>query len=449
PMTNAERMKGLEEQRAAEVAAVQSIQDKLNEENRTKDEAEIEKFDEHSVKIKSIDRELSDCRLIERELIAKAKPPAVIDQNGSVVEMHSPVIQVSAPKLEPGIGLIKALSCQLHARTFHRDVLQVARQFCGQWPQVEGYLTQKAAVALGTTTGATWASPLVYAQNLTSEFVEYLLPMTFLGKIQGLTRVPFNTRIPRDTAAITAQWVGEGESKPVAAGAFDTVTLAFNKIALIVGVTQELARFSSPAVEAWARNKLADAIAKVMDEQFLNSAITAITGSRPASITNGADSDAASGTAATDLIHDIREILKHFQDYNIPTENLVLLMQPQRATDIGSIYTALGVRQFSEIDNNRLSGMQIITSGNVPSGYVVALHAPSVAVADEGGLEVSASTEASVELDDNPTAGNYHLVSAFQNNLLFIRAERYVTWKRLRDKGVFYLTNAAYGGAVT
>jgi HK97 family phage major capsid protein len=337
----------------------------------------------------------------------------------------------------------------LHAREFHRDIIAVARQYCGQWPQVENYLTQKAAVAYGTTTGTTWAAPLVYAQNLTSEFVEYLLPMTFLGKITGLTRVPFNTRIPRDIGAISAQWVGEGESKPVGAGAFDAVTLAFNKIALIVGVTQELARFSSPSVEEWARKKLAAAIAKFMDEQFITPSITAIVGSRPASITNGADSDAASGTASTDLIHDLREILKHFQDNNIDTGNLVLLMQPQLATAIGAIYTTLGVRQFSEIDNNRLSGMNIITSGNVPSGYVVALDAPSVAVADEGGLEISASTEASVELDDNPTSGNYHLVSAFQNNLLFIRAERFVTWKRLRDKGVFYLTNCAYGGAVT
>jgi hypothetical protein len=106
-------------------------------------------------------------------------------------------------------------------------------------------------------------------------------------------------------------------------------------------------------------------------------------------------------------------------------------MQPQLATAIGAIYTTLGVRQFSEIDNNRLTGMQVITSGNVPSGYVVAIHAPSVAIADEGGIDISASTEASVEMEDNPTAGNYHLISG------------------LRDKGVFYLTNAAYGGAVT
>jgi HK97 family phage major capsid protein/HK97 family phage prohead protease len=451
PMTNAERTKGLEEKRAAEMAALESIQSKIAEENRTKDESEQEAFDGHAATIKSIDRELSDCRLIERELVAKAKPPVVVDQNGTTVEMNQPVIQVTAPKLEPGHGLIKMLACELHARQFHRDIFAVSRQFCAQWPQVENNLRQKAAVAYGTTTGTTWAAPLVYAQNLASEFVEFLTPQTVLGRIVGLTRVPFNVRVPRENAVITAQWVGEGESKPVAAGSFDTVSLLFNKIACIMGVTQELARFSNPSVELLVRNNLAKGVAKFIDEQFLNPAITAITGSRPASITNGADSDAASGTASTDLIHDIREILKHFQDNNIPTDSLVLIMQPQLGTAIGSIYTTLGVRQFPDVSGTggTVSGLQILTSGNSPAGQITALHAPSVALADDGGLDIAASTEASVELDDNPTSGNYHLVSAFQNNLLFVRAERFITWKRLRDKGVFYLTNAAYGGAVT
>ena len=91
----------------------------------------------HATTIKSIDRELSDCRMIERELIAKAKPPAVIDQNGTAIEMHQPVIQVTAPKLEPGIGLMKLLHCQAYARENHRDVINVAREHCGQWPQIE------------------------------------------------------------------------------------------------------------------------------------------------------------------------------------------------------------------------------------------------------------------------------------------------------------------------
>ena len=167
PMTNTDRMKGLEEKRAAEMAALETIQNKITDENRTKDETEQETFDGHAATIKSIDRELSDCRLIERELIAKAKPPMVNNETGAV-EFHSPVIQVTAPKLEPAIGLMKQLACVLHASKYQRDVYAVAREYCGQWPQIEQSLRQKAAVALGTTTGTTYAAPLVYAQNLVS-----------------------------------------------------------------------------------------------------------------------------------------------------------------------------------------------------------------------------------------------------------------------------------------
>jgi HK97 family phage prohead protease len=443
--TNAERMKDLEAKRAAEVAARDAIQSKIVEEDRTKDEAEQNAFDEHSAVIKSVDRELTDCRLIEKELISTAKPVS----NGDGIEMHSQSIQVKAPTLPPGLGLIKRLACQLHADVYHRDVIAVARQYCGQWPQIE--MDIKAAVATGTVTSATWAGNLVYAQNLASEFLEFLVPQTYLGRIPGLTRVPFNSRIPRENSVITAQWVGEGASKPVAAGTFDTVTLTFAKTACIMGVTDELARFSSPSVEMLVRDNLAKGIAKFLDEQFIKPSVTAVTNVSPASITNGADSDAASGTDITAVIHDIRQILYHFQEYNIPTDNLTLIMQPVLATSIGTMLTTLGVVAFPNVNGNggNILGITVLTSNNSPAGQVTAIHPPSVFVADEGGLQIDVSREASVELDSAPAAGNYHLVSAFQNNLVFVRAERYITWMRGRDKGVFYMTNAAYGGAVT
>ncbi len=447
PMTNTDRMKGLEEKRAAEVAARESIQDKVTEENRSKDDDEQQKFDDHSASIKSIDRELSDCRLIERELIAKAKP---VNPDGGAVEFHSPIIQVMAPKLEPGIALMKQLACVLHASNNHRDVYAVAREYCGQWPQIENALRQKAAVAVGTTTGTTYAAPLVYAQNLIAEFVNLLWPMSVMGRLQGLRRVGFNSRIPRETSVIAAEWVGEGRSKPVGALAFDTVTLTFAKCALIIGITDELARFSNPNAEVLARDTLAEGITKFVDEQFL-SANAAVTNVSPAGILNGADTDTASGTDATAVIHDMRQILAHYQVNNIPVDGLAIIMQPVLASAIASLYTTLGVPYFPNVagTGGNVLGLQILTSNNVPSGYIISMHPPSVAVADEGGLQIDVSREASVELEDNPTTSAYHLLSAFQANLVFVRAERYITWARLRSKGVFYLTSAAYGGSIT
>jgi HK97 family phage major capsid protein len=292
----------------------------------------------------------------------------------------------------------------------------------------------------------------VYAQNLASEFLEFLVPQTFFGRIPNLTRVPFNSRVPRENSVITAQWVGEGRAKPVQAGSFDAITLTFAKIACIMGVTDELTKFSSPSVELLVRNNLAKGIAKFQDSQFITPSVTAVAGVSPASILNGADNDAASGTDITAVIHDVREILYHFQEYNIPTDDLVMLMQPVLATSIGTMMTTLGVRQFPDINGQggSILGVPVITSNNVPSGLIAALHPPSIFIADDGaGLQIDVSREASVELADNPTSSDWHLVSAFQQNLLFVRAEQYITWVRGRDKGAYYLSGAQYGGAVT
>jgi HK97 family phage major capsid protein/HK97 family phage prohead protease len=446
--TNSERIKDLEAKRGAEAAARDAIQTRVADEDRTKDEPEQNAFDEHSATIKAIDRELADCRTIEKEMIMRAQP---VVGDGSMEISNPGSIQVRAPVLEPGIALIKALACEAHAVKYHRDVFAVTRQFCGQWPQVENHLRTKAAVATGTTTGTTWASALVYPANLVADFYEFLVPQTFLGRIPGLTRVPFNSRVPRENSVITAQWVGEGRSKPVAAGSFDFVSLSFAKTACIMGVTDELVKFSSPSIETLVRNNLAKGIAKFTDVQFIDPSVAAIVGQNPASITNTCDHDAASGTDITAVIHDLREILFHFQEYNIPTDGLVLIMQPVLATSIGTMMTTLGVRQFPDINGNGGSvlGVQVITSNNSPSGQITAIHPPSVLLADDGGIQIDLSNEASVEMQDNPTSTDWHLVSAFQQNLLFVRAEQYITWARGRDKGVYYINAAAYGGAVT
>ena len=53
----------------------------------------------------------------------------------------------------------------------------------------------------------TWAAPLVN-QNIANEFLELLRPATILGKIPGLRNVPFNTKVPAQTAGGTYGWVG-------------------------------------------------------------------------------------------------------------------------------------------------------------------------------------------------------------------------------------------------
>jgi hypothetical protein len=127
----------------------------------------------------------------------------------------------------------------------------------------------RTPVAEGTTFGATYAAPLVVAQNMASEFAAVLRPATIVGRIQGLRRVPFNISLPRATAGTSVNWVGESAPKPVTSMAFDTVTLRWSKAAAIIVLTEELVRFSNPSAEAVVRADLIGAMAISIGSQWI------------------------------------------------------------------------------------------------------------------------------------------------------------------------------------
>src|SRR5688572_12431492 len=167
--------------------------------------------------------------------------PAPARRPPSVIEVKD--------NLPPGIGLARYVLCKMAAVASGGVVsaVEVAKQRYPDDPRIQ--LLLKAAVAAGTTTDATWAGPLVQAQNLTTDFIAYLRPQTIVGKfgtgnIPSLQRVPFNVRITGQTSGASAAWVGQGVPKPVTK--FDTAaqTLGFTKIATISVITEELARFS-------------------------------------------------------------------------------------------------------------------------------------------------------------------------------------------------------------
>ena len=123
------------------------------------------------------------------------------------------------------------------------EAAEYAKRWDDSTPEVALYL--KAAVAAGTVTDATWAAPLVN-QIIADDFLALLRPATILGKIPGLRNVPFNTKVPAQTAGGTYGWVGEAKPKPVTKLAFSSETLGISKVAGIIVLTEELVRLSQP-----------------------------------------------------------------------------------------------------------------------------------------------------------------------------------------------------------
>jgi HK97 family phage major capsid protein/HK97 family phage prohead protease len=451
----ADQISAFENTRAARAARMNEIQTKAA--GRTKDEAEREEFDTIEREIASIDRELVDLRKMETVNLTKATAITSTTNQIAASELRSGgspfqhvTVKANVPK-----GTAFARMCMAMAAG-HGDsyqTLQYAKQWKDSTPEVEQMVEHmwrtKAAVAVGTTTDATWAGPLVVTQPL-NEFLEMLRPRTLLGRIPGLRQVPFNVSVPRQTTGGTYGWVGQNKPKPVTKADYATVTVPFAKAAGIIVLSEELVTLSTPSAEALVREEMIAGMGAFLDVQFNDPAVAVAANVSPASITNGAATAAATGVTAAAAKLDLAGRVAVFAAANIPLDGSVWLMSDSNAFGLSMSMNALGQPLFPGMtaQGGTLFGMPVVVSNSL-STRVVLVHAPSILYADEGGVRIDVSREASVQMDSAPTdtvdATTVYL-SLWQRNLIGLKAERMITWIRARSAAVTYLTAAAYVG---
>lgn len=414
-------------------------------EDRTLDAAESEEFDTLSDEIKATGVHIKRLEEMQAADVAKAKP---VEDVSGMRDRHAGITVKATHKVEKGTAFTRYVIAQCRAKGNLMQAAEIAKQWTDT-PEVEQVL--KAAVAAGTTTDATWAAPLVPYQNMTSDFIELLRPATLVGRM-NLRNVPFNVRIPGQTQGSTVAWVGETAPKPVSALGFEDITLRFNKLAGIVVISDELARLSTPSAEGIIRGDLVAQIAQFTDDSFINPAYAAVSDVRPASVTNGAPNIPASGTDADALRTDVRALYAQFIQANMSTAGAIWVMTSTQAMAIGMMLNPLGQPEFPGIgaEGGTLLGLPVLVSEVVPSdsngSIIVLLKQSEILLADEGGVTIDVSREASLQMDSAPATGAQQLVSLFQNNLLAIRAERMITWRKRRAQAVAYISGANYGG---
>lgn len=442
--------------REAKSADMDAIMDAAAEKGETLDADAKEKYDTLVGEVKEIDDHIVRLKAAEERNVAAAKAVVGVSEKAAGESRGSIPVVHAKRNVEKGIIFTRLLGAKYAAYKSNGMItpLEVARNKFGDTPEVEAII--KAAVAAGSTTDSTWASPLVESTNATNEFVEMLRPATIIGRIPGFTRVPFNTKVPRTTGDPTAYWVGEGAVKPLSAMAFDSIELLFNKVAGIVPMTEELMRFSNPSAEMIVRDGLIAAVAYLTDRDFLDPTKAEVVGVSPASVTNGVTAIAASGTTADAMRDDLGNLIAEYLEANMSVGGLILVMTSAQAMRLSLMRNSLGQREFTDINLNggSLEGIPVVTSENIVAmggsptdGYpIVAINAPEVLLA-EGGVEIDISREASLQMDsapDSPETASTILVSLWQRNMVALRAERFITWKKRRTGAVQYISYAKY-----
>lgn len=451
-MTTQEQLTQHENSRAAKVAQQNNLMERAAAEGRTLDETETETFDTLDTEIRAIDGHLTRLSSLVRSNAAAATPvngtsTAAATQTRAGV----PIVQVRTNE-DPGLGYARYVMALVACNGNRYEAAEYARN---TWSgdQGEGVaLMHRAAVAAGTTTNATFASPLVQT-NYLNDFLELLRPKTLIGRIPGLRSVPFNVSITSQTAGGSYSWVGQAVPTPVSNIQVAAVTLGMAKASGIIVISEELARSSQPSAQALVRDDMIAGTQQYLDGQFTDPAVAAVANVSPASITNGVAGTAASGTTEAAARADIRALIASYATAQLGLDGLVLLMGETVAFKLGTMVNAVGAPAFPGLGVNggNILGIPVVTSNVTPlQTRIVALHAPSVMIADEGGTEIDISREATIIMDTVPAtvvqaaaAAPTH-TSMWQNHLVGLRSVRYINWGKARTSAVNMIHTVAY-----
>lgn len=454
-MTIQEQITQFENTRAAKIAQRDALLEKSGQEGSTLNETEQETFDTLDAEVRSIDAHLTRLESSKKDLEKRAVP---VNGNGTAPAAQSRAgvaVSVKARELPPGIGMARHAMALAVSSGNKYEAAEYAKRTWGDSADeiilgiregLQGLMT-RAAVAPGTTAQATFAAPLVIVNYIT-DFLSLLRPLTLIGRIPNLRHVPFNVSMPAQTAGGTYKWVGQGKLKPVTNAQYAAVTLAFAKASGIIVLTEELVRMSTPSAEAAVRDELLKGATAFLDAQFVDPAVAAVATVNPASITNGVAGTAASAATMAAARTDIAARIAAFAAATYPLSELVILMSESQAFSLGLGLNAVGQPLFPglTVTGGSLLGVPVVASQAVGNQIVIA-HAPSILIADESGIEIDISREASVYLDSAPTDppdATAVLTSLWQANLVGLRVERYITWGKARSTAVDRITGVAY-----
>lgn len=459
----AAQISSFEAKRVTSMDRATAIMAKAADEGRTLDKAETEEYDTLTAEVKAVDEHIVRLKAHEVQLVARATPVTrtVEDPAGTGASPGSEgTILFAGPKLEPGVRFARlaiALQQARGNRAIALEQVKANRRWMDQTPEIAKILM--AAVPAADSTTAGWASELAYAQNLQDEFINFLRPMTILGRLDGMRRVPFNVRIGSLTAGTTGFWVGQGKPIPMSKGTTGSLSLGITKAAGLAAYDDEILRISTPSVELMVRDDLALAVAQVIDVAFIDPNNGGLLNEKPASVLYNITPTTASGTNAAAVSADIAAVFAAAIAANLDPTSGVWVMTPTTALKLSMMLTANGVHQYPgiTIKGGFWQGLPVVVSPNAfiagspdYGNMIVLIIQKEIVLADDGGVSIDISNEASIEMLDNPTntstgaTAPTTMVSMFQTQSWAIKAVRYINWTKRRSAAAAFIRNAAY-----
>lgn len=314
-------------------------------------------------------------------------------------------------------------------------------------------IVAKADQTIGTTTVSGWASEIV--QTAYADFLHALtgfsiypamrdrgIGLSFDG--QGTVSIPSRT-----AGGAAGGFVAEGS--PIRVGRITTAatTMTAKKMGVIVPFSRELAKRSTPMIEALVRRAILEDTAATLDPLLLDA--TAADTARPAGILNGV-SAVATGYGGGDyqaVIEDINALMAPFDTANA-SDNIVLIMHPAQARKLAMMPGPDGTFGWAE---RFMSEFTVIRSTHATANRLIAVRITDFATALGDAPEFDVSEQATVHMEDTtpleivsgtgPTTAD-PVRSFFQTATIGVRMLMDVSWKMRRSGMVQWIDTTTW-----
>lgn len=313
-------------------------------------------------------------------------------------------------------------------------------------PQMRPHLEplRKAALdALSTQPGSP-LGPLAAEKPYGAAFLRHVALRSVLDRLVGRVDAPPNIWIGQQETSALVQWVGESSAAPADSLQVSAAPMTPLKMATLVPVSRELARFSAPNAVELVENALASAVADFTNQSAFDPSFSAIDKVRPASLTHGVVPVTPSGN----LEEDVALVLAGLSEGN--PSNPYVIMSPRSALYLATRRSGSGDRLFPDLTflGGSILGVPVLIATAGMGDRIVGVDAGGIAVVDLG-LELGEAQNVAVQMDSAPTNSSggvgspsapvpTTLVSLWQSNAVGVKAVRFLNWAKRHD-AVAYL----------
>jgi len=260
----------------------------------------------------------------------------------------------------------------------------------------------KSDQTIGTTTVSGWASELV--QTVNQGFLEALMPYSIYPALRARgIGVNFDGIGSVSLPSRTAGGAGGGfvsEGSPIRVGRITTaaVTMTPRKMGVIVPFSRELAKRSTPAIEALVRQAILEDTGAILDAAILDATASSVV--RPAGLLYGLAAT-ASGYGGGDyqaVVADLKALLAPFYSANAG-DNITVLMNPAQGLSLSMMPGPGAAGEFGWAQP-LMARLNIIESTNVTAGRLIAIRNSDFATALGDAPEFDVSEQATVHMED-------------------------------------------------